>query len=105
MKIFKNYATKHYLKAQEVFIENELRVPSLFLYSKDDIVAQYKIIEEVINGMKQRGNHVAVKRFDGSPHIQHFQFYPEEYTAAMNTFLADIGLVHVHEEQRKETAM
>ena len=97
LKVFHNYATVHYLKAQDAFIKNILCTPSLFLYSREDMVAQHKIIEEVSEGMKAEGKHVMTKRFEGSPHIRHFQMHPEEYISALNRFLTDIGLIKAQE--------
>lgn len=42
MKIFHNVATKHYLRATEVFHANPCKAPGLFLVSKTDPIGAEK---------------------------------------------------------------
>lgn len=93
LKVFYNSTTKHYLKAAVAFKENQLNIPSLCLYSHQDLIASHKLIEEVIQTFRDNGNEVYAECFPNSYHVGHMHSDAERYKRALNDFLVKIGLL------------
>lgn len=55
MKVFHNAATKHYMRATEVFHETPCRAPGLFLVSKTDLIGAEKRSRRVYDLWVKRG--------------------------------------------------
>lgn len=92
---------KHYLKSSTTFTTNELRTPTLFLYSNSDPVAEASRIEEVGRNWKNQGIPVDMKCFQDSAHVSHYQMYPVEYTKVLNSFLEKMGFTRGVGEMRQ----
>ena len=98
----KSTTGKHYDKSSLTFTTNELRTPSLLLYSKTDPIGEAKRIEEVGNAWHQKGIPTEFKCFEDSSHVAHYQAHPVEYTKSLNEFLAHTGLVRDVEVEQQD---
>lgn len=61
--------------------------PHLYLYSKADQVIRHRDIELFVETVKQKGVPVDSFDFAFSPHVCHFQDFPEQYTLKCRDFL------------------
>ena len=93
LKVSENYTTKYYLKSSAAFHKNEMKVPSLLLYSERDPIGEAGQIELVMNKWKNNGTVVHSRKWEDSHHVSHYHQHPVEYIASLNQFLASIGLV------------
>ena len=92
LSTFKNTVTRHYRKSSNTMRENQLRTPTLFLYSDVDPVGMAGPIEEVMANYTSRNIPVFAKKFSGSAHVSHYHRYPAEYTEQLDMFLKHLGL-------------
>ena len=90
---------EQYKRSSDTFRGNPLGIPTLFLYSRSDHIAEPAIIEEVMKDWEKRDIPVMSRCWDNSPHVSHFQHYPLEYIAMLNTFLQTVGLVSEKDER------
>lgn len=79
--------------ASAAFHGNSLSAPSLWYYSKADLVADWQRIEAVQDKWRSRGTSIEQCRWDDSPHIQHGRVDPERYFATLAGFLQRHKLV------------
>ena len=73
--------------ASAAFHGNSLSAPSLWYYSKADLVADWQRIEAVQDKWRSRGTSIEQCRWDDSPHIQHGRVDPERYFDTLAGFL------------------
>ncbi len=92
LKVFYNQATKHYIRSSEEVQANNLKIPSLVLYSSVDPVASVEFIEEIMQQWRDKGIVVTHKRWEDSPHVSHFLHHPVEYIQELNCFLDKLGI-------------
>ncbi|XP_033751704.1 transmembrane protein 53-B-like [Pecten maximus] len=76
-----------FLKASEAFKLNKYHVPSLFLYSKADLVVSSDTVDGFVKGYQQRKVPVQSKCWQDSRHVSHYYSYPEEYIGVLTVFL------------------
>ncbi|CAH0591680.1 unnamed protein product [Chrysodeixis includens] len=93
MKLCHNLATKHYMKATEVFHSTPCRAPGLFLVSKTDPIGAEHRSRDVCDHWVRSGMKCSVKCWDKSPHVLHYSKHPEEYKAAVFSHLDQCGLL------------
>lgn len=64
--------------------DDPLNIPQLYLYSKDDPVADYKKIKEIVK-VRKEGNfcHIAEQCWEQSEHCAHLLHHPEQYISAV----------------------
>ncbi|KAJ8728758.1 hypothetical protein PYW07_006454 [Mythimna separata] len=93
MKVFHNVATKHYMRATEVFHETPCRAPGLFLVSKTDLVGAEKRSRSVHDSWVRSGIKCNFKCWDKSPHVLHYIKHPEEYKEVLYSHLNECGLL------------
>lgn len=74
----------HYKDAIDNYLEHRATAPALFFASKVDPIGTEAFIESVAKRYKERKIDVTYKCFPDSPHIKHFQKYPEEYKKLMH---------------------
>ncbi|XP_035672812.1 transmembrane protein 53-B-like isoform X2 [Branchiostoma floridae] len=83
--------TINYIRASEIFHNNPVRSPALFLYSKVDPVGTVASIEGAArSNVKKDGPPVYYKCWDDSPHVQHMYKHPIEYVEIMDSFLSHL---------------
>jgi hypothetical protein len=92
LSMFKSSVTRHYLKSSASFHKNELRLPSLMLYSRSDPIGVDTNIEQVMKNWKASGIPMMSRCWESSPHVSHFHRHPDEYVEAVLKFLDSIGL-------------
>uniref|UniRef100_A0A2H1WWC7 SFRICE_037540 n=1 Tax=Spodoptera frugiperda TaxID=7108 RepID=A0A2H1WWC7_SPOFR len=93
MKVFHNVATKHYMKATDVFHHTPCRAPGLFLVSKTDLVGAEKRSRSVHDSWVRSGIKCNFKCWDKSPHVLHYIHHPEEYKQALYSHMRQCGLL------------
>lgn len=89
---FKKTITCHYIKSSNAFHKNELRLPSLLLYSRSDPIGVDTRIEMVMKSWRSQGIPVMTRCWETSPHVSHFHRHPDEYIEAVLKFLNSVGL-------------
>ncbi|CAG5116239.1 unnamed protein product [Candidula unifasciata] len=92
LNTFKTTITSHYLRSSAAFHKNELRLPSLLLYSRSDPIGVDTKIEQVMKKWKAAGVPVMARCWESSPHVSHFHRHPDEYVEAVLKFLDSVGL-------------
>ena len=81
-------------RCQEVFEllhEDPLDVPQLYLASQDDLLSDYKYIDELIRhreSVQVQKSPVMKQIWQSSPHCGHLRTHPKEYAEAIETFVA-----------------
>jgi len=93
LALTKSTVGKHYTMSSDTFTGNPLKTPSLFIYSNADPIGEAARIEEVADSWVQKDIYTEMKCFEDSAHVSHYQMYPVEYTAALNGFLKNMGLI------------
>lgn len=79
----------HYRTALDNYLNTMIKAPALVFASKIDPIGVTEYAQEITDHWRNRGIDVVYKCFDDSPHIKHFQKYPDEY------------LKHLHEHWDK----
>jgi len=91
LALFARYTTKVYVAHSHLFHNNPVRSPALFLFSKDDKVADVNRCQACADHWKVKLNmNVRQKCFESSPHVSHFYVHNKEYTQAVKDFLSDL---------------
>jgi len=74
----------------------------LFLYSNADFYLPQKYLEtQVLDKRRRDGARFSATRFSGSAHVQHYRKHPEQYEAAVATFLQRTW-AGLHQEDEEE---
>lgn len=98
LRIFHDSATKHYLKASELFHNTPVKAPALLLIAKNDVVASYKSVLKLKDDWDAAGMKTRLKSWEKSKHVSHLRFHKEEYIDSLNTFLSSLN----EQEQRED---
>ena len=78
---------KSYLMdSNRLYLENPLKLPTLYIYSHNDKVAKPDTILDSLACQKKRNVPVFTHEFD-TPHVQHFRYYPEQYVKLLDDFI------------------
>ena len=72
--------------------------PQLYIYSSTNKVISAESVEAFIVKKKQAGYKVTACNFVVSPHVDHFQKFPELYSAQLSSFLEEC--LHSPKEQK-----
>jgi hypothetical protein len=63
--------------------------PSLYIYSRSDLITQFEPLHELVTARMRMGSVVVVRAvFEESDHVQHMRAHPHEYTDAVRIFLS-----------------
>lgn len=93
LAVFARYTMKVYVAHSHLFHNNPVRSPALFLFSKDDKVADVNTCQACADHWKDKLNmNVRQMCFDSSPHVSHFYVHNKEYTQAVKDFLSDLNV-------------
>ena len=70
-------------------LDDDTKVPHLYIYSKTDPLTSFKKLDELIDQRRTRFGDEAVSSlcFDDSPHCCHFLKHPVQYQTALERFL------------------
>eukprot|EP00818_Percolomonas_sp_WS_P003953 CAMPEP_0117436182 /NCGR_PEP_ID=MMETSP0759-20121206/875_1 /TAXON_ID=63605 /ORGANISM="Percolomonas cosmopolitus, Strain WS" /LENGTH=252 /DNA_ID=CAMNT_0005227773 /DNA_START=303 /DNA_END=1062 /DNA_ORIENTATION=+ len=99
--LFLVFHGKHYQEFQENVL-NQLpqRIPSLFIYSKRDILVPPQDVEAFIAEFQKRGaSKIERLFFTDSGHIMHYKMHPEEYEKKVADFLHECNEEFEHKNQ------
>lgn len=102
MKTFHRVATRHYIRASQIFHTTVVRAPALFFLSKTDPVGAYASNERVKDSWVSLGMDVTWKCWDKSPHVSHFYYHPKEYMQELYKFLDRLELIHYPERMQSK---
>jgi len=93
LNLTNRYTQKVFTARSALFHNTPVRSPSLFLYSRDDAVANIRDIQTVENTWRDKlGMRVTSKCWNSSPHVSHFYVHQQEYIETLRSFLQDINL-------------
>lgn len=93
LTIFAKYTSKVYVAHSQLFHNNPVRSPALFLFSKDDKIADVKTCQACADYWREKLNmNVNYVCFDSSPHVSHFYVHNKEYTQAVKDFLKVVNV-------------
>lgn len=71
---------RHFSDAKVTWLDKNLvKAPALIIASKVDNIGTEKFARETVDAWRKHGVDVTFKLFEDSPHIKHFQAYPDEY--------------------------
>jgi hypothetical protein len=95
LSFFETEAMKKRLHERELSYIPYLRtddwcIPQLYLYSQDDPLARPDVIDDLVSSRKQLfGEDMVVsKRWDSSSHCKHLLKHPQDYQAAVKSFIS-----------------
>lgn len=93
LKLVENTTGVEHRLASNIMHNNYIKAPSLFFYSKTDIIAPMEDIEIVMN--KWKNNNIPVESccFENTKHIQHARQEPEMYFGTLKDFLLKNKLI------------
>ncbi|KAK9870206.1 hypothetical protein WA026_006289 [Henosepilachna vigintioctopunctata] len=92
MKTFNKVATRHYVRASQIFTTNLVKSPALIFLSKNDTIGAESSNLRVKESWDNMGMKVYWKCWEKSPHVGHFHKHREEYIYQLKKFLEEIGL-------------
>lgn len=69
----------HYTEALNNYLNHIIRAPALIFASKTDFIGTEEYAERIVKNWRSIGIDVTYKCFEKSPHVKHYQTYPEEY--------------------------
>ena len=98
LKSLSSVVTKHYIRSSNVFLANDLKLPSRFLYSLSDPVCESDKIEEQAEKWRRKGIDADTKFWDNAHHVSMFMKYPDDYERTVAQFIMKSG---VKEHQRR----
>ncbi|XVF45157.1 hypothetical protein PTKIN_Ptkin02bG0182700 [Pterospermum kingtungense] len=85
---------------QTLYSSVDLDAPYLFLCSENDDLASYPVICNFAQSLQDLGADTKVVKWNGSPHLEHYKYYPIQYRAAVATFLEKATTVYSHRIQK-----
>ena len=91
ISMFPNKVSSHFQKAYDIYLENPLRVPTLYIHSNGDRVSTPTTPLRSIAHQKQYNIPSFYHEFN-TPHVQHFKYNPEKYVELLDDFLNFINL-------------
>ncbi len=93
LKLTKPFTVDRYKKLEKHIIDNERQVPSLMLFSRDDLVSNYLTNFAVVNTWDEHGITSRAKCWEKSGHVVHYKNYPKEYEQEVDDFVARLNIV------------
>ena len=76
----------HFQKAYDIYVDNPLRIPTLYIHSSKDIVSIPAVPLKGIEHQKKLNILLFYHEFD-TPHCQHFRFNHEKYSELIDDFI------------------
>ncbi|XP_045478994.1 uncharacterized protein LOC123683995 isoform X1 [Harmonia axyridis] len=90
MRTFNKVATRHYIRASQMFHTNLIKCPAQIFISKTDPIGAEASNMRVKESWENMGVKVYFKCWEKSPHVGHYQKHREEYLGHLDKFLEDI---------------
>ena len=85
LNVFYKQVTSHMWTAHKMYHENPLQIPTLYLYSPNDVVSALGPVYKGIRRAKEQNIPHFTHVFD-TPHVEHFRRYPDIYTKLLKDF-------------------
>jgi len=87
LKLMENGIGVEHRAASKQMHENYITAPSLWFYSRADVIAPAKDCEVVIKRWRENNIEVEACVFENTKHIQHGRIEPDRYFGALDSFL------------------
>eukprot|EP00013_Stygamoeba_regulata_P006126 CAMPEP_0177640034 /NCGR_PEP_ID=MMETSP0447-20121125/6333_1 /TAXON_ID=0 /ORGANISM="Stygamoeba regulata, Strain BSH-02190019" /LENGTH=219 /DNA_ID=CAMNT_0019142089 /DNA_START=255 /DNA_END=914 /DNA_ORIENTATION=- len=81
--------THHYRHCSAAFKHRNFEAPALFVYSRNDPIADPDTIEEVMEMWRAKGQQVRALRFEKSRHVSHLRGDPHAYEQTLDSYLEE----------------
>ncbi|OMO74123.1 hypothetical protein CCACVL1_16945 [Corchorus capsularis] len=85
---------------QTLYSSVDLDAPYLVLCSESDELAPYPVINNFAQCLQELGADIKVVKWNGSPHLEHYKYYPIQYRAAVASLLEKATSVYSHRIQK-----
>lgn len=92
LKATSSFTFSRYKLVEENIIGNRRRTPAMLLFSKDDVVSNYKSNFEVVEGWERKGIPTQAVCWEQSSHVLHYKEHPEEYESAVDNFIKRLDI-------------
>lgn len=93
MKAFHEPATSHYIRSSQMFHSTLVKKPALLFLSESDPIGAVSANLQLKRSWESLGISCDMKCFEKSPHVGHFQKYPEEYQHSLYNFLHSLNMI------------
>ncbi|XP_057204582.1 transmembrane protein 53 isoform X1 [Triplophysa rosa] len=92
-RAFKRQTVDYFNLAISVFWNTPVTTPALFFFSENDVLCDYKSLEEMIEFWRKRGITVESKKWEESVHAGHLRTHPQEYLSTLENFVQSLNMV------------
>lgn len=92
-RAFKHQTVDYFNLAVSVFWNTPVTTPALFFFSENDVLCDYKSLEEMVEFWKKRGITVESKKWEKSVHAGHLRTHPQEYLSTLENFVQSLNMV------------
>ncbi|UXI18887.1 forkhead box l1 [Sarcoptes scabiei] len=86
------FTLKRYVRVSDYLFKNEINIPGLVLFSKNDPVSSIPLNMKLHDGWKSNNPLTEYKCWDDSPHVLHYKNHQEEYTKVVDDFVANLNI-------------
>ncbi|GFR78912.1 transmembrane protein 53 [Elysia marginata] len=86
----KKRTVKFYEDALKFFREEPLKVPTLFLSSRDDPMCDSFVLEKLVDIWREKNVYVSIHVWDSSPHAQHYIHHKNAYESLHEDLFKEI---------------
>ncbi|XP_053720159.1 uncharacterized protein LOC128758234 isoform X1 [Synchiropus splendidus] len=91
-RLFRSRTADLYQRSIQVFNNNPITAPALFLLSEDDALCDAAVVERIADRWRARGVSVRTHKWKESVHAAHMRSHPEEYRCTLDAFLDSLPL-------------
>ncbi len=77
-------------------IDNRREVPAMLLFSKDDVVSNFRSNYAVVDSWERKGIPTKAQCWDRSSHVLHYKEHPEEYEQAVDGFIRRLDITKAY---------
>ncbi|TRY62415.1 hypothetical protein DNTS_031824, partial [Danionella cerebrum] len=92
-RAFKHQTVDYFNSAIDVFWNTPLKAPALFFFSENDLLCDYKSLENLVELWKSRGLTVESRKWKESVHAGHLRTHPQEYLSTLDNFVQSLSMV------------
>ena len=87
------HKVSHIRKNNDIYVENPLRIPTLYIHSSGDTIAKEERIKmpHLVTKHNEMNIPSFYHEFD-TPHVQHFRTFPEKYAELLDNFIEFIRI-------------
>ncbi|XP_055030613.1 transmembrane protein 53 [Misgurnus anguillicaudatus] len=91
--VFKHQTVKYFNVGISMFWNTPVTSPALFFFSENDVLCDYKSVEEMVKLWRSRGMTVESKKWEKSVHAGHLRTHPQEYLSTLENFVNSLNMV------------